>query len=427
MRTQLLVALFFAASVSAQASFVVDASSGPGSQFTDIQTAVLAVPSGSVLVVRAGSYSPVLIDGKGLTILCDAGAAIAPPPFFFATGPFLTVRNTQPNQVVAVSGLGFGPVGAQFHDGILVQNAMGLVVLDGQGATVQPTVSPTVTNGASLKITTSSQVVIRDYELQGGLQSSGGGGAPLPQFGCVVDSSSVVFESCRLRGSNSLGASDQIRFGKAALVATTSRIELVATSVTGGNGLSTTGLFGPLQLLADPAVLATNAQLVARGAAAHAIAGGIAPAAGAQPLVQLGAISGTGSLRIDPVIPVTGAVAASVLVTTAPNARLTSNVPALGGVAAATCTAVSGSLVVVAIGEPAPASTVPGLPDPLWLGAANSFVVDFGVASAAGEFAVAVPLPGQPGLRGITLVWQAAQLGPAGFDALSNPSATLIR
>jgi hypothetical protein len=425
MRNQSLAALFLVASVSAQASFVVDASGGPGSQFTDIQAAVLAVPSGSVLVVRAGSYSPVLIDGKGLKILCDTGAVIAPPTFF-ATGPFLTVRNTQPSQVVAVSGLGFGPVGAQFHDGILVQNAIGLVVLDGRGATLQSLPPPIAGIGATLKLANSSQVVIRDFELRGGTQSSGFG-APFPQFGCVVESSSVVFESCRLRGADSFGASDQLRFGKAALVATNSRIELVATSVTGGNGVATMGLSGPLQLLADPAVLATNAQLVARGAAAHAIAGGIAPAVGTQPSVQLGAIAGTGSLRIDPAIPVIGAVAASVLVTTVPNVRLLSNVPLLGGVAAATCTAASGSLVVVAIGEPAPASPLPGLTDPLWIGATNSFAVDFGVVSAAGEFVVAEPVPGQPALRGIVLVWQAAQLGPTGVAALSNPSATMVR
>lgn len=423
MRTQSLVALFLIASVSAQASFVVDAGSGPGSQFTDIQAAVLAVPSGSVLVVRAGSYSPVLIDGKALTILCDAGAAIGPASS--AIGPFLTVRNTQPSQLVAVSGLG---VVTQFHDGILVQNATGPVVLDGRGAIVQAQTPfiPIPSIGATLKLANSSQVVVRDFELRGGTLISGFG-PPSPQYGCVVDTSSVVFENCRLRGSNSLGASDQIRFGRAALVATNSRIELVATSVTGGDGLSTVGLSGPLQVFADPAVIASNAQLVARGAAAHAIAGGIAPAAGAQPLVQLDAISGTGSLRIDPAIPVTGAVAASVLVTTAPNARLTSNVPALGGVAAATCTAASGSLVAVAIGEPAAASTIPGLPDPLWIGAANSFVVDFGVASAVGQFAVSVPLPSQPGLRGIALVWQAVQLGPTGVAALTNPSGTLIR
>ncbi len=422
MRTQSLIALFLLASVSAQASFVVDASAGSGSQFTGIQAAVQAVPSGSVLIVRAGSYSPVLIDGKGLTILCDAGAVIA-PPMFLANGPFLTVRNTQPSQVVAVSGLGFGPVGAQFHDGILVENAMGLVVLDGQGATVQP-FSPGLV--ATLRITNSSQVVIRDYELRGGEQLNPGG-APFPRFGCVVVGSSVVFESCRLRGSDSFGASDQLRSGKAALVATNSRIELVATSVWGGNGVATTGLSGPLQLLADPAAIASNAQLVVRGTAVQAIAGGIAPATATQPLVQLDAISGTGSLRIDPAIPVTGAVAASVLVTTAPNARLTSNVPALGGVAAATCTGASGSLIVVALGEPSLASPFPGLSDPLWLGASNSFVVDFGVASAAGEFAVAVPLPGQTGLRGIAFVWQAAQLGPFSVAALSNPSATVIR
>jgi hypothetical protein len=422
MRSKSLVALFLIASATAQASFVVDPSGGPGSQFTDIQAAVQAVPSGSVLIVRAGSYSPVQIDGKGLSILCDAGAVVGSPTSS-VIGPFLTVRNTQPSQVVAVFGLG---VGAQFHDGILVENATGLVVLDGRGATVQALMPPFTTTGATLKLANSSQVVIRDFELRGGTQISGFG-PPFPQRSCVVDGSSVVFERCRLRGSNSSGASDQVRLGRAALVATNSRVELVATSVTGGNGLSTTGLSGPLQVVADPAVQATNAQLVARGAAAHAIAGGIAPAAGAQPSVQLDAIVGTGSLRIDPAIPLIGAVATSVLVTTVPNARLTSNVPALGGVAAATCTATNGSLVVVAIGMPTAASSLPGLTDPLWIGASNSFVVDFGVVSAAGEFAVTVPLPGQPGLRGMALVWQAAQLGPAGVAALSNPSATLVR
>ncbi|MCU0866811.1 MAG: hypothetical protein MUC36_23750, partial [Planctomycetes bacterium] len=321
MRTLRPLVLLLTASAAAQASFVVDANGGPGSQFTDIQAAVLAVPSGSVLVVRAGSYSPVLINGKGLTILCDVGAAIAPPAFF-ATGPFLTVRNTQPTQVVAVSGLGFGPIGAQYHDGILVENATGLVVLDGQGAAVQPLAPPIVGLGATLQVANSSQVVIRDLVLRGGARFNSGG-APTPLLGCIVDSSSVVFERCQLRGSDSFGASDQLRVGKAALAATNSRIDLVATSVTGGNGVWTTGLFGLLQLSADPAVMATNAQLVGRGAAAHAITGGIIPAAGALPSVQLDAIVGTGSLRIDPAIPVTGAVAASLQVTITPNVRLT--------------------------------------------------------------------------------------------------------
>jgi hypothetical protein len=423
MRIHTLIALFLLDSVSAQASFVVDASGGPGSQFLSIQAAVQAVPSGSVLVVRAGSYSPVYIDGKGLAILCDAGAAIAAQPSFLVNGPFLTVRNTQPSQVVTVSGLGCGPVGAQFHDGILVEDAMGPVVLDGRGATVQPRSLGLV---ATLRITNSSQVVIRDYELRGGLLLNFSS-APVPEVCCVVGDSAVVFESCLLRGSDSFGSSDQLRFGRAALAATNSRIELVATRVLGGNGVATVGLSGPLQMLADPAVIATNAQLVARGGAAEAIAGGIAPATATQPSVQLDAIAGTGSLRIDPAIPVAGAVASSVLVSTVPNARLTSNVPLLGGSAAATCTGTSGSLIVVALGEPSLASPFPGLSDPLWLGASNSFVVDFGVASAAGEFAVAVPLPGQTGLRGIAFVWQAAQLGPFSVAALSNPSATVIR
>src|SRR5437762_9224013 len=37
-------------------TFIVDAANGPGTNFTEIATAVAAVPDGAVLMVRAGSY-----------------------------------------------------------------------------------------------------------------------------------------------------------------------------------------------------------------------------------------------------------------------------------------------------------------------------------------------------------------------------------
>ena len=51
-----------------QQVFVVDEQGGPGSHFTDLAQAVAAVPDGSALIVRPGSYAMFTLDGKGLSI-----------------------------------------------------------------------------------------------------------------------------------------------------------------------------------------------------------------------------------------------------------------------------------------------------------------------------------------------------------------------
>jgi hypothetical protein len=94
----LLVAAASLGSLSAQRGiFVVDASNGPGTHYTDIQAAVIAVPDGSTLLVRDGAYGAVTIDGKGLTILCAANVTVSHP-----TQRALTISGTQPGQVVTV-------------------------------------------------------------------------------------------------------------------------------------------------------------------------------------------------------------------------------------------------------------------------------------------------------------------------------------
>ena len=423
----LVLGCLLAAHAAAQASFVVDASGGAGSQFLDIQAAVQAVPSGSVLLVRPGSYSPVVIDGKGLVVLCDPGAVIAPPAFY-ADGPFLSILDTQPGQVVAVSGLGFGPIGAQFHDGILVSGAEGLVVVDGRGSIVEPYAPPIAGIGATLKIADSSQVVIRDFVLRGGAQDNPGS-APFPQLAGLVVNSSVVFERCVLSGSDTVVRGHVARPGKSALSVTDSRVDLVETTVVGGNGWSTTQWFlppGPIQFPAEAAVTSSNSQWVVRGSAQQAVAGGVLPAAGAAlPAATLDAVVGSGSARIDSAIPVFGAVSGGMQITVGSQLRLTSNMPVLGGVASATCHAPSGSSVAVALGLPAPASTIPGLADPVWLG--GNFGVAFGSAGVGGLFSVGFPVPSVPAVRGVPFVWQAAEIGPAGIVALSNPSVAQVR
>ena len=69
---------FLSITLTAQ-TFVVDSAGGPGSSFTDLQTAIQTVPDGSVLRVRAGTYGAIDVFGKGVAILCDPGVLIAQP------------------------------------------------------------------------------------------------------------------------------------------------------------------------------------------------------------------------------------------------------------------------------------------------------------------------------------------------------------
>ena len=79
-RSLVLLAAAGAAPALAQGKvWVVDASSGPGTDFTSIQVAILSssVVDGDVLLVRAGSYTSLnLTNGKALTIQADVGGGV---------------------------------------------------------------------------------------------------------------------------------------------------------------------------------------------------------------------------------------------------------------------------------------------------------------------------------------------------------------
>jgi len=54
-----------------QTVWVVDDNGGPGVNFTDLPPAIAAAADGDVLLVRAGTYTPFMLLGKGLRILGD--------------------------------------------------------------------------------------------------------------------------------------------------------------------------------------------------------------------------------------------------------------------------------------------------------------------------------------------------------------------
>src|SRR5262249_13509994 len=86
-------------SLAVAQTFVVDASNGPGTNFTDVAAAVAAVPDGATLLVRPGSYASFTLNGKGLTILGGPGVQFA--------GQSAVVMNTLSNQAVVLRGLAF--------------------------------------------------------------------------------------------------------------------------------------------------------------------------------------------------------------------------------------------------------------------------------------------------------------------------------
>jgi hypothetical protein len=398
----------------AQATFVVDLTSGPGTNFTQIQAAVLAVPSGSVLQVRPGAYQAVDIDGKALRVMCAPGVTVNTPNV-----PFLRIANTSPTQVVVVSQL----QSAGGTLGVNIQSAAGLVVLDGNGGTLQAT-GATGAAGPTVTVANSPQVAFRNWVILGGVLSGPSAVNGTTQLCCVVQSSMVAFESCDLRGQNANPVLGGVSPARTGLTATNSVILLSQTNVAGGNGF-TSG--PPSQTLGAPAIEATNCTLSVRGdSVAVVLRGGLAP--GFPPLlppVQANAVAGTGTLRIDPAVGVVGQFAAGVTSTIVAMPLLQSTNGILGGVATAHRYGLAGALAAIAVSLPGPSSALPPLPDPIWLDS-SLFIAAFGIVPTTGLTA-SISIPAQPALEGFPLVWQAADFGPTGIADLSNPSPMILR
>src|SRR5690606_25798483 len=91
---------------------VVSQAGGPGVDFTELQVAAQQVPDGSVLLVRPGSYAPVRLDGKGLTILADPGVVLNG-----LDRPAIEVVNLGATQSFTLRGgrVGWGRSGAQLR------------------------------------------------------------------------------------------------------------------------------------------------------------------------------------------------------------------------------------------------------------------------------------------------------------------------
>src|SRR5262245_13532469 len=71
-----LLALLLGSAASAQAVFVVAPAPGPGVFSTEIQPAIDAAVAGDLVLVKSGAYAGFTIDGKGVSVVADAGASV---------------------------------------------------------------------------------------------------------------------------------------------------------------------------------------------------------------------------------------------------------------------------------------------------------------------------------------------------------------
>jgi hypothetical protein len=147
------------------------------------------------------------------------------------------------------------------------------------------------------------------------------------------------------------------------------------------------------------------------------LAGGSVMASAAFGLTPF-AISGSGTLRIDPGVAVTGPVT-GVTVLPVPLPVVTANGGPIGTTATATMRGPAGHLGVLLLGVASAPVTLPGLVDDVWLapGAVSMAAGVFGAPLAAG-----VAVPGNPLLLGSRFGWQGVTLDPSGALALTNPS-----
>ena len=183
------LALLLAAGASAQSVFVVAPVPGPGVFSTDIQPAIDAAASGDLVLVEAGSYSGFTIDGKGVSVVADAGGAVV-------TNGLVTVSHVSVSQRVLLQGLTVH--GDNSSSAIITQDAQGPIWIE----------SCTVTGGTgngpglvAVTINSCPSVVIQRSVMTGGNGTSIGtttmGGPALH-----VANAGVAVADCQCLGGN---------------------------------------------------------------------------------------------------------------------------------------------------------------------------------------------------------------------------------
>lgn len=392
---RVLSASLLALGASAQ-TFVVDASNGPGANFTSIAAAVAAVPTGAVLLVRPGSYGEFRIAGKGLTVLGGPGVDVLQSASAFISA--IEVYQTPANEPVVVRGCRV--VGCPAR--VQALYCAGEVLLE--DITTLASCGGTPADMSTFGVFHSSQVMLRNCV----------------GYASWSTASEVVCEGCTFTGQSGYTGGLLFLHSSPGLALVGGHVALVDCSLVGGAG------YNGLLVQDNMAGLSMNNADV-RVLGASSITAGHFPFG----LPPVPAIDGSGgTLRLDPAVAVSTLaqppIAAGIPTTTAamPAVRGTSAAP--GGTLRADALGPVGSTVILVLGFPGAAVNLPGIADAFWMDPAAVVFAAIGVPQQGAPVSSSIAVPNQAGFLGLRFAWQSVAAGPTGLEA-SNPTRTLVR
>ena len=374
------ISLMFAVTVLSSAAiaqgrtWIVDASNGPGTDFTDLPPAVAAASDGDVLVVRAGTYGA-FATNKGLRVL---GASAANRPI---------VASTVPNRyAIDVSGLGAGKTFAMKGIRTAPHTDSFALRLSGNAGRVHlESIGPAVASFESVTIANCQEVTIHDYT-----------GAATSQVS--VTDSQLVLSRANLRGRDSRSPI----FATGGLAAVNSSLWLLDCALRGGDGDPQAGsFFQPAAGLGASSctIWLAPTTTIAAGTSLH-------PRPGPTSAI----VASSSAIEIDPavvLIPFLGAPPiAFAAVVTHRLARLDSPGASVGGTLSATLRSGAGDAYLLAFGLPGdPLGTPLGS---VFLDVTAFVTVAIGTQAANGTTTFSFGIPNDPSLRGASFAWQGA-------------------
>lgn len=246
------------------ATWIVDDDYGPGVDFTDIPPAIAAASPGDLILVRDGSYSPVILD-KPLSLVSDTGCH---PNIVNSAKIF----NISPNQSVVFSGFSLKR--------LFVHKCKGSVLVDDCDIGFSE-----VPYEPSLKIDGCDQVAISRTNVKGK-------DASYYKLAASFTHSTVVVTHCDfVGGKGEDGHEISGENGGFGVYAHTSKVFFQASCASGGDGGDNTGLSG-IGGNGAPGIAAYYAYVEVFGLPDHTIRGGAGgDSATGSPGIDSGAIS----------------------------------------------------------------------------------------------------------------------------------------
>lgn len=362
--TALALALSIPAGLAHAQTFVVDSNNGPGTDYTSLVTAAATVPDGATLQVRTGFYSgAVLVDGKGLTILCDPGATIVTD----TNAQAVRVTNLAANQTFSLFGATVQTtlLSLSFYAEIWLQDCDGPVL-------VEQLATPASNFRARISAWSCAQVQVRDCSFAGAL---------------AFDDSRAAIENTTVIQNATFTA---------AATVTDSELQVRGGSLQGFSFSS-----GPsIQLNASELRLLDDTTL-------------------------LGGVTGTGNARIAPTVTLPagpGSFAAGITTSFLAMPHLSAGSQPLGTPFDVALAGQSGVIALIVGGAPSTPLVAPIFGDAWWVIPGVGIPLLSGIA----PLTTTVSIPANPALVGERLVFQGVTWNGVNFD-VSNPSAWLAR